>query len=1187
VPRLNGEASASVCGLPGEELARWVGDPVDVISGVHADVALDFRIPAAFPFEWRRYYSTARLNERLPLGWGHTHSYDHRLNHAVDGLLYVDPNGGRHLFPLAARATSCATATGTLRRAGDSYHVKVGGFPECVFRFTDRNQPARLVRLVRARDSHELSHTPDGRLRSITLLGTIVLVDSDEAGRVVALQLDEGNQKAPRVVWQGSYDAAGNLSRVVDPYQKVQTFSYDTAHRVTRRTDRRGYAFEFAYDAQGRCVRSAGEDRVGEVLLQHLPEQALTKVTRPDGGEWQHFYENGRVAKLIDPYGGARSWTYDARGRLEREVGPMGEVVQVVSDEESGLLDRPLEPSGGMTLLLGDPWFSHVRAIRLPRDAMAWDGWGEGRCRNMIRLPFRESDWLRALPPIAARAFRTALGAEDAPGPPPTTVGAKRIGVPDRPGRYQFDAFGQLASHTDLAGHTARWQYDGNGNITRAVDYAGSEWRKDYASWNHCVAETDPLGNVTRHAYSLVEQKVRTTDPGGTTTEWRYDLKDRLLERRRHGEARDEYAYDASDGVTASSSFGALRATLTHGINRRPLETRITDGRARAYSYDAKGRLVAIEESGGDKLEFAYAVGGLLTADLRNGRGVTRRHAAGGVAELTVLERFATRYEREPAKREATIVDPLGGRHVFRQIDLGVFSRRFPNGVTELAQYDWSGRCLAKVSMRTDQPRRAWARRFAYSGVGALTSVQDSARGESKYRYDATSRLVAEVGPDQRERGYRYDPAGNLLDAPSLEAAVYSENRLLRERDRSFEHDARGNLVRESGAGVERRYAWDSEDQLVECWLGGQTTRFEYDALGRRTSKRSAGGESEYIWDGERLAAEIAPDGQLRVYLYGDGVGLTPFAFIDYASVEAEPTSGVRRYVSTNQIGCPQRVEDDAGRVLWQAEIEPYGRATIAAGASLTFNLRWPGHYFDPETELHYNRHRYYSPALCRYIQVDPRDLEGGLNVYAATPRPLDTVDVDGLAPCPQKAMIPVDEDDPDFQQAKKQADEISDDLKKAMAKAVEKKEMHPLNAAGTTLTTMVVVDKDGNYVVVVTGNRSDAGLPQRVLDAMGDNRYIAHGDDRPPPVRATDSDSRFGRDNPRTGDREPSTHNHAEQRGLRATDCDPNTQGVAYIAPTRPCCEGCSKSIQSRSGSNSNVSNQGRQPGPHGNWWD
>src|SRR5439155_9976367 len=54
-------------------------------------------------------------------------------------------------------------------------------------------------------------------------------------------------------------------------------------------------------------------------------------------------------------------------------------------------------------------------------------------------------------------------------------------------------------------------------------------------------------------------------------------------------------------------------------------------------------------------------------------------------------------------------------------------------------------------------------------------------------------------------------------------------------------------------------------------------------------------------------------------------------------------------------------------------------------------------HYFDRETGLHYNRFRYYSPELGRYLQSDPAGISGGLNLYAYSASPLSVVDVRGM----------------------------------------------------------------------------------------------------------------------------------------------------------------------------------------------
>ncbi|HED33686.1 MAG TPA: RHS repeat-associated core domain-containing protein, partial [Gammaproteobacteria bacterium] len=41
-------------------------------------------------------------------------------------------------------------------------------------------------------------------------------------------------------------------------------------------------------------------------------------------------------------------------------------------------------------------------------------------------------------------------------------------------------------------------------------------------------------------------------------------------------------------------------------------------------------------------------------------------------------------------------------------------------------------------------------------------------------------------------------------------------------------------------------------------------------------------------------------------------------------------------------------------------------------------NIRFQGQYFDEESGLHYNRHRYYNPDTGQFISQDPIGLLGG-----------------------------------------------------------------------------------------------------------------------------------------------------------------------------------------------------------------
>jgi RHS repeat-associated protein len=114
----------------------------------------------------------------------------------------------------------------------------------------------------------------------------------------------------------------------------------------------------------------------------------------------------------------------------------------------------------------------------------------------------------------------------------------------------------------------------------------------------------------------------------------------------------------------------------------------------------------------------------------------------------------------------------------------------------------------------------------------------------------------------------------------------------------------------------------------------------------------------------------------------------------------------VIRYYHTNQIGMPWELTNLEGGIQQRARYEAWGHThTLRLDEPDYANLkesthqplRFQGQYFDAETGLHYNRHRYYDPGVGRFMTPDPIGLAGDINLYRYAPNPTRWSDPLGL----------------------------------------------------------------------------------------------------------------------------------------------------------------------------------------------
>ena len=126
----------------------------------------------------------------------------------------------------------------------------------------------------------------------------------------------------------------------------------------------------------------------------------------------------------------------------------------------------------------------------------------------------------------------------------------------------------------------------------------------------------------------------------------------------------------------------------------------------------------------------------------------------------------------------------------------------------------------------------------------------------------------------------------------------------------------------------------------------------------------------------------------------------------------ASPLAGMM-YIHVDHLNTPRAIYDSAQQLRWKWEQqEPFGvnppDENPSSLGAYEFNLRFPGQYFDKETNLHYNYFRDYDPVLGRYEQSDPIGLRGGLNTFAyVSGSPISLTDPLGLQVLPMPPRLP------------------------------------------------------------------------------------------------------------------------------------------------------------------------------------
>ena len=1016
--------------------------PVSMVTGEELLTLTDGSLDGILPFDFTRLYRTSAAELDSGLGFGWSHSLAHRLDIDGEHVIWIDHENRRTTFPLPN--IERPTIHNSLSRAA----IFLG------------DQPEELI-LAQAGDDTRFYHFINGRLTTISdAYNNRLRITRDHqdrikrldngAGRALLLRYDRRHLiavdyqrfvPAPTLdeAWHTEqtlvtyrYDERGRLIEASNAAGESEHYHYDEQHVILQRQLVGGASFFWAWERSGkaaRCVRHWASfaqmdaryvwDDEGSVTVQNIDGSSevyehddrarLVRKVGLEGGEQLKAYDDqGRLVAEQDPLGAVTEYHYDEVGRLVALIPPedeptayeyrngflnaryRGKAVWKYQRNAQGDITEATDPDGQVTHYFYDEK-GQLLSIRYPdtsRHVFVWNALGQ-----LLE---------ETLPDGGQRRFSyDALG--------------RRITRQDEHGavtRYDWDAVGRLIQTTLPTGATRAFGYNAYGKVTAERDELGRVTRYEYADDLHLVSRRiNSDGTQLRYRYDNA-QLLLTEIENESGEKYRLDYAPNGLIRQETGfdGQRTAYVYDLNGHLLEKTEFGNDGSQLVTGYQRdsagRLRVKTLPDGIQVDYRYDSLGRLISVDDGHDHPLEFEYDQQDRLITE-HQGWGTLRYgyDACGQLNRLRLPD--GSKLDYHHAKGGAlTVIDLNGTRLTTHQFAFGREQQRQQGLLLSEYAYDEQGRLKAHAVRQNQQP--LYRRDYAYSANGDLDSIADTRHGQRRYDYDPLGRLTrVRHSRDEPPESFAHDPVGNLLMQDRPGAAKVSGNRLLMQGDRHYDYDAFGNLIRERRGAAQKlvtEYRYDCQHRLVGVTLpDGSGASYRYDAFGRRIAKTVDGNTTEFFWQGDNLVAESARE-HYRSYVYEPG-SFRPLAMLDGKG----PRKACPFYYQLDHLGTPQELTDFSGEIVWSAKYNAYGkvtRQTYGGGEQLDQPLRFQGQYFDAESGLHYNRHRYYHPDVGRYLTPDPVKLAGGLNQYQYALNPTGWVDPLGLSgncPAPNK----------------------------------------------------------------------------------------------------------------------------------------------------------------------------------------
>ncbi|MFF3380105.1 DUF6531 domain-containing protein [Streptomyces sp. NPDC002680] len=1038
-------------------------DPVDMATGAMFLPQTDITLPGTLPLVFsRRVASDHRIGWWFGPTWASTLDQhleadaDGIVFVTEDGLLLAYPH------PIGPDDSPIFPETGPrwpLTRLGTGGYRIDDPLTGHARHFTRPNDGIALLTRIADRNNNTITFDYDeyGTPLSIRHSGGYHLKLTADDGRITSLALANAAEDGSDVTIRTYSYTGGSLTTVVNATGNPLNFTYDDRLRVTSWTDSNRRSYAYSYDDRDRCIAEGGEGGHLTITLDYdgsdpaWPECRITTLTNAEGGV-SRFVVNAecQVVAEINPLGGVVRTAYDTHHHVISQTDELGHTTRFVNNA-NGQPTEIIRPDGREIRAEYNELGLPVRVVS-PGDSVRLQTYDDRGNRTAVVDP-------AGLTTHFAYDDAGALARVTDPSGNVTTVSCDAQGLPlsvtDPLGavtRCERDAFGRPTAIADALGAITRLEWTADGHLARRVGSDGAVDSWTYDGEGNRTAHTDVMGAVSRYEYTHFDLLSARTGPDGVRYEFTHDTELRLVQVTNPQGLTWNYEYDPAGRLISETDFDDRTLTYDHDAAGRLRARTNALGQTIGYERNARGQIFR-KDAEGQVTTFSYdhadelvqAVGPDITLTLqRDNLGRLKSETVSESTSETAGSRTLTHTYDGLGRRtgrttpsgaiSAWAYDAAGRRtHLTtsgRVVEFGYdlagreLTRRTADFASLLHTFDARGR-LTTQSVTAADGRSVQQRAYSYRADGHLTGVDDQLAGARSFDLDTTGRVTAVHAANWTET-YAYDEAGNQIDAtwpashPSHDATgprTYTGTQITRAGQVRYEHDALGRITLRQKPRLSRkpdtwRYTWDAEDRLTSSVTpDGTLWRYTYDPMGRRTAKLRMADDGEtvvertdFTWDGTTLCEQTATSLELAnsVTLTWDHQGLHPITQAERVTRADAPQEEIdSRFfaIVTDLVGTPSELVDETGEIAWRTRSTVWGRTAWSANCTTYTPLRFPGQYFDPETELHYNYFRHYDPETARYLSPDPLGLEPAPNPVTYVNTPQTRSDSLGLAP--------------------------------------------------------------------------------------------------------------------------------------------------------------------------------------------